>query len=300
MGNGLPPKPSPSFDHVVAPASMTTTQAARWLTAQGATVREAHGIHWARKPAAWGGSRGFWLPVAELSPVAAEQVQMPRTVALGCRAVVRDPLEATGSMPMWFIEDLADFNEGELSKVQRRTIRVGSTRAEIAKLEEPTLLLEQGWPIVQAASQRRSGKLLAWAGKQEFQRSVVSDFAAGGTLVITATVGESLVGFCRSHAIDSVAYFTHLYLSEQGRSLAVGAALEWAMIRSWQRAPVVESLSFGPQTPELTGLSDHKLSMGIPRVDMPVVTRMRRPVATFLKRRRPETYFRSGLGSPTL
>ena len=290
-------KPLPCFDHVVAPPSMSTMQAARWLTAQGATVTQAHGVYWARKPAAWGGSPGFWLPVAELSPLAAEQVQMPRTVALGCRALVREPREATGSMPMWFIADLAGFGEDALSKFRRRLIRRGASRAEIATPQTPTLLLEQGWQVVREATERRPGTVLTRASERRFRRSVITDFAAGGTLVITATVGGSLVGFCRSHAIESVAYSTHLYLSEQGRSLNVGSAMKWATIRAWQRAPVVESLSFGPQTPELHGVSEHKARMGIPSVDLPVVTRMRRPVATFLERRRPDTYFRSGLGS---
>jgi hypothetical protein len=271
---------------------LDTAGGAAWLSAQGARIASRRGVVWARRTAQFGGSPGFWTPVAELTPVPAERLDWPSRRALGYRAAVLDPAAATGRFAIWLIKDLPGYGASRVGKDRRTKVRRSARQVEYRVLTDPEPLLAYGWPVAVAAAER-SGQSLA-PDEETFRRWLEARFAAHPQGVLAAYLDGRLAAFALTHAIAGTAFLSHVYVHPGARSSPVGSGLYWGFISLWRRAPGVGELSLGADLSYLPGLRAFKRSFGAELVQLPVATVFRRPVDTVLRRARPETYARSG------
>ena len=275
--------------------AMDEEAAAFWFQAQGASVRLRQGHWWVNLPRNLGGTAGFWVPVQGINPLGAEQIGRPHPMALGYRAVVAEPERATGSANWEIVPDINRYDSRCLARDRARGVRRALSNLEFHLLcDDPEPLVRWG-PQVAAATSARSGKRVAASGEQ-FAREICARYEAGPQLVVGAFSGKELVAYAMSHAIDGTAHFTDMHAHDHGLRLGASDGLYWCTLRAWSATPGVTRVDLGMQMVELPGFGSYKASFGARATTLPVVGHVRQPLSHYLRRFRPVTASRLGIG----
>lgn len=257
-----------------------STAATYWVSA-GARVRPAWGRWWIV-------TRGMWMPVAFLEPLAAGPSGFPSRRAVAFQASVARPSEATGTKPYSIFTDLPEYGPRSMTRYRRRDTRRALREFRYSVLREPGLLLAQGWPVVTEAA-LHSG---SWtpADRPAYERYIDSLFrAATPPLIVTAVQNGRLAGYLTSYAVGDTAYLNDLYIAPWARTRNAGAGLYWLTLAAWRTVPGVTRASAGRL---FDGhVHEHKSSLGAGVVLVPVLAKIRRPVAAVLRRVRPDGAF---------
>lgn len=274
------PADVPGWDPPISPPTVRSeSDGGRLWRLSGSRVRTDRGRTWVS------GTRGIWRPVAFLDPVDPGDVRFPSPTAIAVQGVVADPALATSNKPWVVFPDLADYGAARMAKVKRRDLRRALREFDYRVLVDPSLLADQGWEVASAAAVD-SG---SWTPSDEtaYRTYVRALFDGMPPLVVAGTQEGRLAGYLMSYAIRDVAYLQDLYIAPWARTRNTGAGLYWLTLQAWRMVPGVTRASAGRALG--TGVDAYKQTIGAQVVDLPLVTRIRRPVAHLLRRRRPDS-----------
>lgn len=248
-----------------------------------------------KRPAHLGGASGYWMPVASLDPLPASAIGWPTRMCLGFRAVVDDPRAATSASRLEVVPRMAGYGPERLSRDRARRVRQALASFEFRVLTDPEPLLRSGFDVA-AESAARSGQAVSRGGRH-FVRETRLRFEADPQLVVGVFDGVALVAFALSYAIGSTVYFTDVCTTDDAMRRKASDGLYWMTLRAWSQVPGIERASLGMHLAERPGLLPYKATFGGVTASLPTVSRLRRPVAEFLRRRRPVSYGRLAGGA---
>jgi len=191
------------------------------------------------------------------------------------------------------IRDLTSYGADRLDAERRRAIRRALEHFHFRILTDPGLLLQHGWTLSTSAAQRTG--FLPAESESEYRAHIEEQFECRRPLVVAAfDDSERLVGYFLSHAVESDVSLDELVTANWVRGISVASALYWLSLRMWAAAPGTDTAWLGAPFPPREGIDHIKRSMGAMRVDVPMITRQRWPVRTYLRVARPDSHSRLG------
>lgn len=279
------------MDWVVdVPTLFSKGEAAQWFEAQGARCKRFRGHWWVRRPSHLGGAPGYWSPVDLIEPLPAEAIDWPSQTALGYRAVVSDAAVANVRSKWIVVPRMRGFGPHLLGRDRARRVRQTLSRYDFRKLSDPQVLLDQGFEVSRRSADR-TGQIVA-NNRRAFAREIQLRFDADPQLVIAAFSGDELVGFALSYGVGQTVHFTDVCTTDEALRGKVSDGLYWCTLSTWARVPGVEQVVLGMYLDERPGLLPYKRTFGAGLVELPMVGQLRRPVAAYLRTRRPLSYAR--------
>ncbi len=158
------------------------------------------------------------------------------------------------------------------------------------RLTTPDVLLRAGWAVA-LDSAARTGQRRERT-QMSYEAVVRARYGRDSGLVIGAFDDSGLVGYAQSFAVRRTAYFTSLCLAAPALRGSAGDALYWLTLSSWALAADVETVSLGLQLGERPGIEPYKRTFGAETLGVPIVSRLRAPVALVLRATRPASFDR--------
>lgn len=272
------------------PNLLSKSEAAHWFEAQGARCKLFRGYWWVRRPSHLGGAPGYWAPIDLVESLPMEAIDWPSKTALGYRAVVADPTAANIRSKWIVVPRMSSFGPHFLSRDRARRVRQTLSRYDFRQLSDPGVLLDQGFEVSRRSADR-TGQIVT-DNRRAYAREIQLRFDADPQLVIGAFNGDELVGLALSYAVGSTVHFTDVCTTDEALRGKVSDGLYWCTLNTWAQVPGVEQVVLGMYLDERPGLLPYKRTFGAELVELPMVGQLRRPVAAYLRSRRPASYAR--------
>lgn len=281
------------------PSPWTEERAGRYLTASGNPVRPVDGRLWYAPPfgaprfypptsqrPVW---RTFWRPVDFLRPLPGPPERAPVRGSLGYQALVGSG--ATTTWPLSIIPEVQTYDTSRMIRRSRESLRMAHRRCSVHVLDDPEVLLSQGYDVLRSAAER-TGQIQDESG-EAYRRRITRSWDDEPELVVAAMDSGILGGYLCAYAIGDRGYLAEVVIAERGLPWSAGTALYWEMLMTLQSWGVRE-VFVGLWIPELGSLARFKKSIGARIVHGPAVARFQPGASAFLRVARPVTYRRMG------
>jgi hypothetical protein len=260
---------------------------ARSLRMAGRSVIEHRGRYWMEAP------RGFYQPIHWMARLRADQATLPRRLAWGYRATLRDEdsgAHGNAALPVHLLADVPGYTFEALSRRHRRDLRVCAKRATIVELTGPQLLREQGLEVKRSAVQRTG------YGDADSPELYLADldhfFGHDSQLVLAGLVDGRLGGYLTGTLVEGTAYIDNVWIATEALRTAIGTGMVFEFVQACRRAGDVREVVYGLHSVEDQSLGAFKESLGFPVTRVPAKARINRLVAAVVRGRRPHTYYR--------
>jgi hypothetical protein len=265
---------------------MSEAELAAMRAAEGDAIVRRRGRHWrASFP-------GFYQPVDLLARTRAAALRQPAPFCWGFRAalVAEDAHLANAALPLHLLEDLAHFDERELSRNRRSDLRRCRRLVELRRLDGPELLLEQGHPVFMSAVQR----LGHWRplSLDEYRQRVRRRASHGRRLLVAGLIDGRLRGYLDSYAVDGVLHTDEIFVATDALRTGIGTGLYVEAFHAALQSGGVHAVCNGLPRPEDANLCRFKAGLGFRVVALPARAVMPAPIRAWLRAHRPATYYR--------
>lgn len=235
---------------------------------------------------------GFYQPVHLLARLRAEDVQRPAKFCWGYRAALEesDAQRANGSMPVHLLAGVERFDERMMARLRRRDLRKCRGNVELIRLQDPSLIREQGYRVFRSAQDR----VRYWPEMTNLQYRQRANLRVQDArrLFVAGLVDGKLGGYMESFAVDGVLYTHELIVATDAMHTGIGTGLYVETIEIAMRAGTVRDVCLGLDTPERPGLTEFKESLGFPVVHVPARSAIPAPISAYIRARRPAAYYR--------
>ena len=266
------------------PSPWKTDDLVRFSLARGTRVFEFREHAWTMS------KTRFCVPLAWWLPLPIEHIGWPSYAALGFQSAVSEPSRANARITLLGVSGLSSYGPHMLSKTRRWEVRRSLANLDVRILNDEGLLVDQGWDVLSAAAAR--SKQWTPPDKTSYQNLIRASFASARPLVVAVVHAGKLQAYAVSFAYHGVAFLSDVVVPPAARTTGAGAALYWIHLSMWAQASGVDQFTLGRTIREKPTLDDFKKSMGSREHAVPVVSRMREPVKSYLRRSRPLTYER--------
>jgi hypothetical protein len=265
---------------------MTEAELASMRAAEGDTVVLHDGRYWRTS------FPGFYQPVHLLARLSAAEVTRPTRLCWGCRAALTDEDAhlAGGSIPVYLLTDIGAFDEAVLSRNRRSDLRRCRRQVAFRRLEDPSLVIEQGHRVFMSAVRR----LGHWRPMNEvdYRRRIERRAGHGRRLIIAGLIDGRLEGYLDSYAVDGVLYPEEIFVATDAMRTGIGTGLYVETLEIGARAGNIRDVCNGLHTPEDPELCHFKEGLGFRVVHVPARTVIPAPILAYIRARRPATYYR--------
>jgi hypothetical protein len=262
---------------------LTERQYAHLAERRGLAVYEFAGRFW-RNSDQFG--QFFVVPIHWMAELAAEQARFATRSALGFKARVSDSPQNSGFFNLYLIEAPQAYGFSSVSSNFRWKIRKACRHGVQIDLATPELLEEHGYEVTREALEK-SGYRKPPSRTDYVSRLENDTFMGGNRLVLAGLVpdGEKrqrLGAIATASAIDGTAYGDDIYVAPWARKSSVGLRIVYSFIEACQRTPGIQRIVLGRVTSD-QALDAFKVSMGVPRKDVPARVEFRRGVGAAVK-----------------
>ena len=262
---------------------LTERQYAHLAERRGLAVYEFAGRFW-RNSDQFG--QFFLVPIHWMAELAAEQARFATRSALGFKARVSDSPQNNGFFNLYLIEAPQAYGFSSVSSNFRWKIRKACRDGVQIDLATPELLEEHGYEVTREALEKSGYRKPP--SRTDYVRGLENDtFMGGNRLVLAGLVpdGEKrqrLGAIATASAIDGTAYGDDIYVAPWARKSSVGLRIVYSFIEACQRTPGIQRIVLGRVTSD-QALDAFKVSMGVPRKDVPARVEFRRGVGAAVK-----------------
>lgn len=260
-------------------------QRAEWHQDRGAGVVEHKGRLWVQL------TRGFFQPVHHLARLREDEATRPAwsCVSFRARLAEADVAAATGSIPVYLMERVDQYDLTRLSSRRRQQISHAMRNLNVLALRAPALVLEQGYAIIEQAHARNPG--IALPAMAAFRRYLTLMFDPPRALVLAAVRDDRLLGFTYGFAVDTAVYHDYVYVGDEGLPHNVSLCLFHALATLAARRGSIRELMHGLHTPENPSLTEFKRRVGLAIVQLPARVWFAPGVGPLIRRFRPRKYY---------
>jgi hypothetical protein len=235
---------------------------------------------------------GFYQPVHLLARVPAREVRRPARLCWGFRAALapEDAHLANATLPVHLLSGVQNFHEEGLSRNRRSDLRRCRQSVEIRRLDDPTLLLEQGYEVFMSAVRR----LGYWKPLSEraYRERVLRRTAHGPRLLVAGLIGGRLRGYIDSYVIGDVLYNDEIFVSTNALRTGIGTGLYVETLHAAAQNASIRDVCNSLHRPHDVNLCRFKQGLGFRVVPVPAHAQIRPAMRAFLRARRPELYYR--------
>ena len=264
---------------------MTEAELASMHAEEGEAVVPHEGRYWhATFP-------GLYQPIPLLARLRAAEATRPTRLCWGYRAALTDADAqlANGSIPVYLLTDVSAFTEATLSRNRRSDLRRCRHHVEFRRLQDPSLLVEQGHRVFMSAVRR----LGHWQPLTEidYRRRIERRGRHGRRLIIAGLIDGRLEGYLDSYAVNGVLYLDEIFVATDALRTGIGTGLYVETIETGLRAGTVHDVCNGLHTPEDPDLCRFKEGIGFRVVHVPARTVLPAPVLAYIRARRPATHY---------
>ncbi|MGE4543372.1 MAG: hypothetical protein AB7D06_04580 [Pedobacter sp.] len=267
-------------------ASMTERELADWLILRGEKIIRHKGRYW------WARYPGFYVATHHMARMSLDEATCPNALCWGFRTSLHpaDAGKANGSMPLHLLTDVSGYTLQTLSGRCRNKLRKLRTQVRIVALQEPGLLLDQGYDILCSAHARnRYGRVPTRSGYRDQIRRY---FESKKALVIGGMVDGKLGGYLTSYAVGATAYVDDLFLHSQylKTNISLGLFFDWVQV--CRRSGSISEIVHGLHAREAPGLCQYKEELGLSIVRIPTRIWFAPLADKIVKRLHPHAYYR--------
>lgn len=217
---------------------------------------------------------------------------MPDRLCWGFRTTLceADAHLANSTMPVHFLSDVAGYGLEKLSPRRRNQIRNCFKDVEIVAIDNPDLLLEQGYSVADSAQARTGyGKV---PDPKRYRRDIERFFSAPCGHILGGLIDGRLGGYLASYAVGSTAYIESVTLATEYLGTNISSGLFFAWMQVCKSSGRIKQVVHGLHTPENEGLCRYKDSLGLSVIHLPALAWFLPPVGRMVKRIRPHAYYR--------
>ena len=265
-----------------SPHVFTEAELADYLIASGVRVVQSRGNLWRNKYAPGPISRYAWTPLHRWVALPKDDVGYPTGLALAYRAMAAESV--TTVFPYTVFRDLDSYGEHSMNRHRASHTRQALKRYEYLRLDNPDLLLAQGWQVMSDAYAFRN--MRPPIDQVTYRRQATAAFEGQPPLVWAALSDGQLAGYFTSYATGSEVTLERLYISPSFRDNLVGLGLYWVTLTGWARASGVRTAWAGGTMPG--GVNDFKMSVGAVLEHVPVHSGMRGAIRLGYRVLKPE------------
>jgi hypothetical protein len=235
---------------------------------------------------------GFYQPIHLLARIPASEVRRPVRLCWGFRAALapEDAHLANATLPVHLLTGVQNFHEEGLSRNRRSDLRRCRRLVEIRRLDDPSLLLEQGHGVFMSAARR----LGYWKPLSEraYRERVLRRAAYGPRLLVAGLIGGRLRGYIDSYVVGDVLYNDEIFVSTSALRTGIGTGLYVETLETAARAASIRDVCNSLHRPHDVDLCRFKQGLGFRVVPVPAHAQIRPAMRAFLCARRPELYYR--------
>jgi hypothetical protein len=266
--------------------SLSEVELAEWLKLRGARIVCHQGRFWMVK------ALGFFHALHPKAKMTAAEATRPPGFCWGFRTTLcdADARTANATMPMHVLANPQNFSLDSISARRRNKLRNCRKRVNFVHINEPDLLLKEGYRVALSARLRtRYGEV---SSPERYRSQVMGYFSQGKGLVLGGLVDGKLGGYLTSYAVGSTAYIESVHLATEylATNISLGLFSEWMMI--CQRSENIREVVHGLHTPENPQLCQHKEGLGFSVSYVPARIWFMPFAGTLLSLIRPFVYYR--------
>jgi hypothetical protein len=235
---------------------------------------------------------GFYQPIHLLARVPATEVRRPASFCWGFRAALaaEDAHLANATLPVHLLSGVRRFDERGISRNRRSDLRRCRRLVEIRRLDDPSLLLEQGHQVYMSAVRR----LGYWRPLSEsaYRARILRRAAHGPRLLVAGLIGGRLRGYLDSYIVGDVLYNDEIFVSTSALRTGIGTGLYVETLNAAAREASIRDVCNSVHRPHDVNLCRFKQGLGYRVVHVPARAQIRTPMRAYLRARRPELYYR--------
>lgn len=235
---------------------------------------------------------GFYQPARLTARLRIADVGRPTPACWGVRAALAeaDAAAANGTMPLYLLDTPDGFGEEVLSRNRRSDLRRCRRLVTFHTLRDSSLLDEQGHGVFMSAVER----LGYWRplSATAYRARVARRMAHGSRLVVAGLIDGRLAGYLDAYAAEGTLFPEEIYLATDALRTGIGTGLYVAILEHATVAAGIREVCNGLHTPEDPDLCRFKESLGFHVVQLPAAVRIPAPIGTWIRARRPATYYR--------
>jgi hypothetical protein len=265
---------------------MTEPQYAAMLAREGVRAVMHRGHPWTSF------APGFYEPSHLLARLRYAEIGRPSLRAWGYRAALvdEDDHRANGSIPVGLVSDLPGYDESRLNRNRRRDLKRCLQQVELRRLQDPTVLVEQGYAVFTSAMQRVG----YWRplDPRGYRRRMTRRATDPRWTITAGFVDGRLAGYLESYAVDGLLYTRDMHVASDAMRTGIATGLWFEALRAAARNGTVHTACLGLDTPEVPNLRSLKAALGATVVHVPARVSIPSPIATALRTRRPAAYYR--------
>jgi hypothetical protein len=259
---------------------------AEWQRRAGVKVVESRGRFWREI------FPGFYETLPYLARMTAHEAHRPTPLSWGFKATLGegDFEAASGLMTVDLLRDLSGYGEHSVRKNRRGALRRCLKSTAVVQLTDASILCSQGFQVYLSYAARLGVRRpLSHA---EYLRMVNQWFDDPRRLIMAGILGGELLGYQHAFAVGPTVYLWQIHVASSSLPTNISSALYYESLDAYRRSGVAIEACAGLHRPENPGLSSFKKEMGFELVTVPVCFHAPRMVTEYLKRRRPNTYYR--------
>ncbi|QAT87997.1 MAG: hypothetical protein EOO72_07515 [Myxococcaceae bacterium] len=265
---------------------LTERELAERRREEGVRVISHRGHYWEQS-----GAPGFFQPVHLLARLTPEEATPPTPLAWGYRAALTPETAnvATGKVPVVRLKDLDTYDMSRLNSNRRSKLRKCQRTVRIVQLTGPSLLLEQGYPVVRDALTRTQHKKIPTL--DEYLKGLRQYFTSDHWCVLAGMVDDKLGGYLDGYIVDGVAYGFSAYYATWAlpTNISTGLIYEFAQVC---RRLGARTLVGGLHAREAAQLEQFKDELGFVVDPVPIQWGMNPLARALIRWRRPHAYYR--------
>ena len=264
---------------------LTNGELAQLFSEWGDTIVFAHGQYWRSR-------RGFFQPLHSAATMSASQARRPSALCWAFHALLvdEDADYANAWSPLHLVRDLPSYDESALSSETRRLLRRSREAMNLVQITDPATLRDQGWGVY-ADKLKRVGLPLGTT-REEYVAGVDRLVADQRRLTFGAMLGDRLLGYVETFAVEETVYLWDMFVSDEALSLNTTVFLHFEAAQVYRRDSGARQLCGGIPLSNRKGVSDSKRRLGMPIVMLPARFWALPTVKPLLKRTKPRTYYR--------
>lgn len=264
---------------------VTEADYARYLERSGKQIIERSGRYWYKQ------LPGFYQPIHYMARMAADEANRPSNLCWGYRTTLResDWAQANGSLPVHILSNLQDYDLPAIKQTRRTQLRKCWKMVEIIHLDQPDILLEQGYGVIVSDHGRHGyGKL---ESPEEFRQRILRCFKWNFVTIVGVRDGK-LGGFAIGSAIGPTAYLEDIAIHSEFLESNLCAGLTYELAQACRRSPGITELVHGLHAREKESLCTFKTEHGFKVEHIPSKVWFAPFCSEFIRQRRPHAYYR--------
>ncbi|WP_223637860.1 hypothetical protein [Corallococcus sp. EGB] len=265
---------------------LTERELAECRREEGVRVIAHRGHFWEQS-----GAPGFFQPVHLLARLTPDEATPPTPLAWGYRAALTPETAnvATGRVPVVRLKDLDTYDMGRLHSNRRSKLRKCQRTVRIVQLTGPSLLLEQGYPVVRDALTRTQHKKVPTL--DEYLKNLRQYFMSDHWCVLAGLVDDKLGGYLDGYIVDGIAYGFSAYYATWALPTNISTGLIYEFAQLCRRLGA-KTLVGGLHTREAAQLEQFKDELGFVVDPVPIQWGMNPLARAFIRWHRPHAYYR--------